>query len=102
MSDITVKDNFDAAPPASAWRDFWRIFLRNKVAVIALAIVLVIALLAIFAPFLTPRKDSVASSEIAEATCTVATTISGGSEFGKMCRVTTNQPLIGMESAACT
>lgn len=55
MSDITVKDNFDAAPPASAWRDFWRVFLRNKVAVIALAVVLVIALVAIFAPFITPQ-----------------------------------------------
>ena len=36
-----------------------------------------------------PRNDSVASSAIELATCTVATTISGGRQFGRMCRNTT-------------
>jgi hypothetical protein len=37
----------------------------------------------------SPRKDSVASSEMAFATCTVPTTISGGRQFGSRCRTTT-------------
>ena len=45
---------------------------------------------------------AVGTREMAEAICTVATTISGGSEFGMMWRVMTNQPLIGTDNAACT
>ena len=36
-----------------------------------------------------PRNDSVASSAIELAICTVATTISGGRQFGRMWRKTT-------------
>src|SRR5215207_2848585 len=40
----------------------------------------------------SPKNDSVASSEMAFATCSVATTISGGSEFGSRWRKTMRAP----------
>ncbi|GAA5618671.1 ABC transporter permease [Brucella anthropi] len=36
-------------------KEFWRAFSKNKVAVIAFAVVVIIALLAIFAPWITPQ-----------------------------------------------
>lgn len=52
----TVQPQVNTAPVApSALREFWRIFSRNKVAVVALLVVVVIALLAIFAPLVVPQ-----------------------------------------------
>ena len=52
----TVQPQVNTAPVApSALREFWRIFSRNKVAVVALLVVDVIALLAIFAPLVVPQ-----------------------------------------------
>ena len=49
-----------------------------------------------------PRKDRVASSAIELATCTVATTISGGRQLGNTCRNATRAELSGVDSAATT
>jgi dipeptide transport system permease protein len=51
QSSITTTDHF--APP-KPWRAFWNAFAENRGAVIGLAVVLFIALLALFAPVLAP------------------------------------------------
>ena len=49
-----------------------------------------------------PRKDKVASSEMEFAICTVATTMSGGSEFGSKWRKTMRLADSGVAAAAST
>jgi peptide/nickel transport system permease protein len=41
-------------PPVSLWRDAWYRLVRNKLAVVGLAIIIVLAFAAIFGPYLTP------------------------------------------------
>ncbi len=51
----------------------------------------------------SPRNDSVASSAIELATCTVATTISGGMQLGRMWRkIDPRRADSGVDSAAST
>lgn len=45
-----------ARKPLSPLGEFWRVFRRNKIAMVALTIVLVIALVAVFAPFVVPQN----------------------------------------------
>jgi len=47
--------NVQAAPSVSPAAEFWRTFRRNKVAVAALAVVLLITIVAVFAPFIVPQ-----------------------------------------------
>ncbi len=50
----------------------------------------------------TPRNDRIASTRIAEATMYVACTISGGSVFGRMWRITSGSVGVPTEIAAST
>src|SRR6185295_9846275 len=50
----------------------------------------------------TPRNDRIASTRIAEATMYVACTISGGSVFGRMWRITSGRVGVPTEIAAST
>ena len=50
----------------------------------------------------SPRNESVASSAIAWATCTVATTMSGGRQLGRMWRNSTRGVLYARHTAAST
>ncbi|GGA79988.1 ABC transporter permease [Nitratireductor aestuarii] len=47
--------NVQAARSVSPAAEFWRTFRRNKVAVAALAVVLLITIVAVFAPFIVPQ-----------------------------------------------
>lgn len=44
----------DEEPPVSLWRDAWHRLKRNKLAILGLGIVLLLAFAAIFGPYLTP------------------------------------------------
>ncbi len=55
MTETVSTQPIAATVGTSPVREFWRAFSRNKVAVIALAVVTIIALLAIFAPWITPQ-----------------------------------------------
>jgi len=50
-----LTSNVQAAPSVSPAAEFWRTFRRNKVAVAALAVVLLITIVAVFAPFIVPQ-----------------------------------------------
>lgn len=55
MSDSLIETSNKPVEAQSRLREFWRLFARNKVAVVAFFVVLLIALLAIFAPWITPQ-----------------------------------------------
>jgi ABC-type dipeptide/oligopeptide/nickel transport system permease subunit len=44
----------DDEPPVSLWRDAWHRLVRNKLAVAGLAVVILLAFVAVFGPWLTP------------------------------------------------
>lgn len=54
MEDITREEELKAAAPSSLWRDAVKRFCKNKTAVVALCVLVLMALAAIFADVLTP------------------------------------------------
>jgi ABC-type dipeptide/oligopeptide/nickel transport system permease subunit len=50
----TISNETFVREPESLWRQTWRAFLRQRAAVIGLVIIIVLALLAIFAPLIAP------------------------------------------------
>lgn len=51
---VTTPAVVDDEPPVSLWRDAWHRLLRNKLAVAGLVMVVILALVAAFGPYLTP------------------------------------------------
>lgn len=54
MSTVPLSAPIPDDPPVSLWRDAWYRLVRNKLAVVGLAIIVVLAFAAIFGPYLTP------------------------------------------------
>lgn len=54
MSGVPMAAPLPEDPPVSLWRDAWRRLVRNKLAVVGLAMVLILAFAAAFGPMLTP------------------------------------------------
>lgn len=55
---VKVKNQQAVTQPASPWKDAWRNFKKNKIAVTGTIIVLIFTIMAIFAPWLTPYSHS--------------------------------------------
>jgi peptide/nickel transport system permease protein len=54
MSTVPMSAPIPDDPPVSLWRDAWYRLVRNKLAVVGLVIIVVLAFAAIFGPYLTP------------------------------------------------
>lgn len=54
MSTVPMSAPVPDDPPVSLWRDAWYRLVRNKLAVVGLVIIVVLAFAAIFGPYLTP------------------------------------------------
>ena len=54
MTSVPLSAPAPEDPPVSLWRDAWQRLVRNKLAVVGLAMVLILAFAAAFGPMLTP------------------------------------------------
>ncbi len=54
MTSVPLSAPLPEDPPVSLWRDAWQRLVRNKLAVVGLAMVLILAFAAAFGPMLTP------------------------------------------------
>lgn len=54
MTNVSISAPIPEDPPVSLWRDAWQRLVRNKLAVVGLAMILVLAFAAAFGPMLTP------------------------------------------------
>lgn len=54
MTNVSISAPIPEDPPVSLWRDAWQRLVRNKLAVVGLAMILVLAFAAVFGPMLTP------------------------------------------------
>jgi ABC-type dipeptide/oligopeptide/nickel transport system permease subunit len=55
VSELTIPDNFQSAPPrVSEWRHFIRVFFSRGLVIFGFAVILLLILTAIFAPFIAP------------------------------------------------
>lgn len=54
MSTVPMSAPIPDDPPVSLWRDAWYRLVRNKLAVVGLVIIVILAFAAIFGPYLTP------------------------------------------------
>jgi len=54
MTSVPLSTPVPEDPPVSLWRDAWQRLVRNKLAVVGLAMVLILAFAAAFGPMLTP------------------------------------------------
>jgi ABC-type dipeptide/oligopeptide/nickel transport system permease subunit len=65
-SEIIEKEIEKKYSKSSLYKDAWRRLVRNKLAMIGLAIVIIMAIIAIFAPFIAPYDPNVRIKEVSQ------------------------------------
>ena len=67
-NEFMTQEDIEAAAPSSLWKDAWKRFYKNKTAVVALVVLFLLAMGAIFAGVLTPFDPyEVVLSEVKQA-----------------------------------
>ncbi len=92
MTSVPLYAPVSEDPPVSLWRDAWQSPVRNKLALVGLAMVLILAFAAAFGPMLTPydflNQDLDARNLAPSLTHLFGTNDLGRDVFGRMLRET--------------